>query len=91
MAQAKYRLCSVLARYRYRLYPQPHQELMLARTFGCARVVFNDSLRVREAAYAAGRKVAAGQADTVNACGGTVRPGHAPAGPGETGTRRSAA
>jgi putative transposase len=38
-----------------------------------------------------GRKVAAGQADTQNACGGTVRPGHAPAGPGETGTRRSAA
>ena len=33
-----------------------------------------------------GRRVAAGQADTVNACGGTVRPGPAPAGPGETGT-----
>jgi len=33
----------------------------------------------------------AGQADALNACGGTVRPGLAPAGPGETGTRRSAA
>ena len=38
-----------------------------------------------------GRKVAAGQADTLNARGGTVRPGRAPARPGETGTRRSAA
>jgi putative transposase len=38
-----------------------------------------------------GRKAAAGQADTLNACGGTVTPGSTPAGPGETGTRRSAA
>jgi len=37
------------------------------------------------------RKAAAGQADTLNACGGTVTPGSTPAGPGETGTRRSAA
>ena len=32
----------MLARYRYRVYPTPGQEMMLARTFGCARVVFND-------------------------------------------------
>ena len=38
-----------------------------------------------------GRKVAAGQADTLNGCGGTVRPGLALAGPGETATHRSAA
>jgi len=31
------------------------------------------------------------QADTENGCGGTVSPGLAPAGPGETATRRSAA
>ena len=30
---------------------------MLARTFGCARVVFNDALRTRQDAYAAGEKV----------------------------------
>ena len=30
---------------------------MLARTFGCARVVFNDALRAREAAHAAGEKI----------------------------------
>lgn len=30
---------------------------MLARTFGCARVVFNDAIRVREEARAAGEKI----------------------------------
>jgi putative transposase len=35
--------------------------------------------------------VTAGRAGTLNACGGTVSPGHAPAGPSETGTHRSAA
>jgi len=35
--------------------------------------------------------VTAGRAGTLNACGGTVRPGLAPARPSETGTRRSAA
>ena len=38
-----------------------------------------------------GRRVAAGQAETVNGCGGTARPGLAPAGPGETATHRSTA
>ncbi len=47
----------VLARYRYRVYPKPHQEMMLARTFGCARVVFNDCLRLREESHAAGEKI----------------------------------
>jgi putative transposase len=41
-------------RYRYRLYPLPGQRLALARAFGCARVVFNDALRTRQEAYAAG-------------------------------------
>ncbi|TCN47400.1 helix-turn-helix protein, partial [Rhodococcus sp. SMB37] len=30
---------------------------MLARSFGCARVVFNDALRARQDAYAAGVRV----------------------------------
>jgi putative transposase len=30
---------------------------MLARTFGCARVVYNDSLRLRDACHAAGEKI----------------------------------
>ena len=41
-------------RYNYRLYPAPDQRIMLAKTFACARVVFNDALAAREAAYHAG-------------------------------------
>ena len=41
-------------RYSYRLYPTPGQRSTLARAFGCARVVFNDALAAREAAYKAG-------------------------------------
>jgi putative transposase len=41
-------------RYNYRLYPTPRQRAALARAFGCARVVFNDALRARQEAFAAG-------------------------------------
>jgi putative transposase len=47
----------VLVRYRYRLYPSPGQRQALARVFGCARVVYNDCLRLREECYAAGEKI----------------------------------
>ena len=38
-------------RYRFRLYPTPGHRVALARAFGCARVVFNDGLRARQAAF----------------------------------------
>lgn len=41
-------------RYNFRLYPTAGQQQSLARTFGCARVVFNDALRIRKDAHAAG-------------------------------------
>ena len=44
----------VQLRYNYRLYPSPGQRQSLARAFGCARVVFNDGLRARQDAHAAG-------------------------------------
>jgi putative transposase len=44
----------VQLRYSYRVYPAPAQREALARAFGCARVVFNDALAVREAARDAG-------------------------------------
>ena len=37
--------------YRYRCYPTPSQRQMLARTFGCARFVYNWGLRLRTEAY----------------------------------------
>ena len=47
----------MLVRYRYRLEPAPGQRMMLARVFGCARVVYNDALRLREESHAAGVKI----------------------------------
>ncbi|MCK9921376.1 transposase, partial [Frankia sp. AgPm24] len=41
-------------RYSFRLYPTAGQRESLARAFGCARVVYNDGLRAREDARAAG-------------------------------------
>ena len=44
-------------RYRYRIYPSAGQQQALTRVFGCARVVYNDCVRVRDEAYAAGEKI----------------------------------
>lgn len=41
-------------RYSFRLYPNGPQCTALAQSFGCARVVYNDALRARETARAAG-------------------------------------
>jgi IS605 OrfB family transposase len=41
-------------RYRYRLDPTTAQRGALARAFGCARVVWNDGLRLREEVHRAG-------------------------------------
>lgn len=40
----------VQLRYNYRLEPTPAQRVALARAFGCARVVFNDGLLLRQQA-----------------------------------------
>ncbi|MFG2847225.1 RNA-guided endonuclease InsQ/TnpB family protein [Kitasatospora sp. NPDC048296] len=42
-------------RYSYRLYPTAGQRAALARTFGCARVVYNDALAVRKEARMVGQ------------------------------------
>jgi putative transposase len=46
----------VQLRYNYRVYPDTAQREALARSFGCARVVFNDGLRLRQQAREAGEK-----------------------------------
>lgn len=48
------RCTGVLLRYRYRIYPTSPQRAALAKAFGCARVVFNDAVAARRAAFAAG-------------------------------------
>jgi putative transposase len=47
-------MCFVQLRFNYRVYPTPGQQDSLAKAFGCARVVFNDGLRARQAAREAG-------------------------------------
>ncbi|MFG1953071.1 RNA-guided endonuclease InsQ/TnpB family protein, partial [Micromonospora sp. NPDC048830] len=46
----------VQLRYQFRVYPTPSQQVELAKAFGCARVVFNDGLRVRQQAREQGEK-----------------------------------
>jgi len=41
-------------RYNFRIYPTPGQRMALAKAFGCARVVHNDGLRIRQEAFKAG-------------------------------------
>jgi putative transposase len=48
----------VQLRYTFRLYPAPGQRQALARTFGCARVAYNDTIAARREAWAdGGRKL----------------------------------
>lgn len=56
LAQARSFRVAII-RYRFRVYPNEGQAQALARTFGCARVVYNDALRVRQAAYATGENL----------------------------------
>jgi putative transposase len=42
-------------RYNYRLDPRPGHQAAFGKAFGCARVVFNDGLRARQEAHAAGQ------------------------------------
>jgi putative transposase len=48
--------------YKVRAYPDPDQAAVLARTFGCVRVVWNQTLAARHACYQAEGK-------TCSACG----------------------
>jgi hypothetical protein len=53
-------VCGMQLRYRYRLDPTLAQRQALARAFGCARVVYNDGLRLREDTYRAGCRSSGG-------------------------------
>nr|MDT0659865.1 transposase [Micromonospora sp. DSM 115978] len=43
-------------RFNFRVYPDVGQRTALASAFGCARVVFNDALRLRQQAHESGEK-----------------------------------
>jgi putative transposase len=48
---------TVKLRYQFRVYPSASQRQELAKAFGCARVVWNDALRIRQDACKRGMKV----------------------------------
>ena len=41
----------MILRYRYRCYPETGQKAILAKAFGCARVVWNDALALNRQLY----------------------------------------
>ncbi|MFC2652275.1 MAG: helix-turn-helix domain-containing protein, partial [Capnocytophaga gingivalis] len=45
------RVSLMLKAYRYRIYPNKEQEIQLAKTFGCCRFVYNQTLAYRKNAY----------------------------------------
>lgn len=47
----KSRTIDIKRAYRFRFYPTPEQEQILARTFGCVRFVYNHMLRLRTDAW----------------------------------------
>ena len=57
-------MSGVQVRYRYRAYPTAGQQQMLTRTFGCARAVFNDALRLRDQLRATGERLSDSQIQT---------------------------
>ena len=63
--------------YRYRLYPTIEQEVMFAKTFGCARFIYNKMLSDRLDYYKATGKnlnnsVAQYKSTGIHACGESV-------------------
>lgn len=46
----------MISGFRYRFYPTSEQELLLRRTIGCARLVYNKALAERSAAWAHAKK-----------------------------------
>ena len=41
----------MLRTYKYRIYPTEEQKLLLAKTFGCCRFVYNWALNLKIEAY----------------------------------------
>ncbi|WP_353048622.1 helix-turn-helix domain-containing protein [Exiguobacterium sp. s145] len=42
--------------YKFRIYPNKEQEILIAKTIGCSRFIFNHFLAKREESYKATRK-----------------------------------
>jgi len=45
----------MLKAYKYRIYPNKEQRIQIAKTFGCCRFVYNQTLAHRPNTYSFGR------------------------------------
>ncbi|MFP4507220.1 MAG: helix-turn-helix domain-containing protein, partial [Cyclobacteriaceae bacterium] len=41
----------MLRAYKYRIYPNAQQQEVLAKTFGCVRLIYNSGLETKNTAY----------------------------------------
>ena len=46
----------ILRAYKYRIYPNQEQEILIQKTFGCVRFVYNQALSYRQELYKTKRK-----------------------------------
>lgn len=46
----------ILRAYKYRIYPTKEQEVLLTKTFGCVRYVFNKALKIKTSIYETEKK-----------------------------------
>ena len=46
----------MLKAYKYRIYPNKEQEIQIAKTFGCCRFVYNQTLAYKKDTYEKERK-----------------------------------
>ena len=46
----------MLKAYKYRIYPNNEQKIQIAKTFGCCRFVYNQTLAYRKEVYEKERK-----------------------------------
>lgn len=44
-------------RYKFRIYPNPEQEIILKKTIGCCRFVYNNGLALRKESFKEGEKI----------------------------------
>ena len=57
----------MLKAYKYRIYPNKEQEIQIAKTFGCCRFVYNQTLTYRKEVYEKEKK-SVGKTDCNNYC-----------------------
>lgn len=59
----------MLKAYKYRIYPNDEQKTQIAKTFGCYRFVYNQTLAYRKETYKQEKNLSVKQTVTITAIG----------------------